>query len=392
LTQGPVRLTDDPLAWLIGRQADGFIANAYEREAVVAHHGEPARFADLLSIADIDRFVAELDFQRGMLMLANASRRVEEREFVSSSGAIDRAAVARLYAEGATIILNQLQESDGRLARLCRSLETVFSCHVQTNTYLTPPSNQGFHTHFDNHDVFVIQIEGEKTWRLYDQPVAAPYRGEPFQPGTYPVGEPVQTFVLRAGDCAYVPRGFMHDAATSGDRPSLHITCGLIVRTWADLVLEAVSQVCVGDPAFRRSLPPGFASPAFDRSALVTDFSSLMRRLAESATPQHALDLAIDEFIGSRLPDISGAIIGAHEPLSVAYVARPSLWRIEEDDGGGVQLSAPAGDLVFPGVSRADLERILSGDPFTTASVAAGDGESLIRRLVAAGLIAAAQA
>lgn len=381
----------DPLTWLLGDQAGTFLSDVYEKAAVAVHHGDPDRYRDLLSLAEIDRVVSEIDLQRGMLTMANAANRIEESDFVMDTGAIDRAAVARLYDEGGTIILNQLQQSYTPLAGLCRALEMVFSCHFQTNTYLTPPSSQGFHTHFDNHDVFVIQIEGEKTWRLYDRPVDAPYRGEEFTPNTYPVGEPVQTFVLRAGDCAYVPRGLMHDAATSGDRPSLHITCGLILRTWADLMLEAVSEVCVKDPAFRRGLPPGFARPDFDRDSVQPEFTALLRRLVDQAGPKSALDLAITEFIGTREPDVTGVITRAHAPPADRYVARPSLWRIEKgavDGEAAVHLIAPGGEMSFTGLSRDALERALSGQAFSPADLGPA-GDKVVRRLVTAGLVTA---
>lgn len=385
----------DPLRWLLGDQAVDFLTEVYERKPVVARHDDPDRFRPLLSLAEIDRLVAELDFQRGMLVMTDASRTIAESEYVAPSGAVDRGAVASLYTGGATLILNQLQQSHSGMAALCRSLEGVFSCHVQTNTYLTPPSSQGFRTHYDNHDVLVIQIEGEKAWRLHDQPVAIPYRGEGFEPGVYPVGELSETFVLRAGDCAYVPRGLMHDAATSGDKPSLHITCGLIVRTWADVVLEAVSEVCVKDEAFRRSLPPGYANAGFDRAALAEEFEGLIQRLAHKARLDSALDLAVREFVLSRESDVGGALLGAHAPLAPAYVARPSIWRIEEEEFDGaitLQLIAPGGEMSFPGLDRARLEHALSGTAFSPDDLGVADPAPVIRRLVAAGLIGATSA
>jgi ribosomal protein L16 Arg81 hydroxylase len=33
---------------------------------------------------------------------------------------------------------------------------------AQTNIYLSPPNAQGFGTHFDSHDVFVLQVAGSK--------------------------------------------------------------------------------------------------------------------------------------------------------------------------------------------------------------------------------------
>ena len=377
---------DKPLYWLLGQGAEGFLAGAFEREPVIVHHDDPQRFLALLSISAVDRKVAEQDLREGMLSMADASRSVDVSDFVSDSGAIDRVAVARLYRRGATIILNQLHQSDIALATFCRSVERVFSCHVQTNIYLTPPGSQGFHTHYDNHDVFVLQIEGEKTWRLYDRPVDAPYRGERFEPGRHLVGEPSHSFVLKAGDCAYVPRGLMHDASTSGDAASLHITCGLLVRTWADLVLEAISEVCVEDPAFRRSLPPGFANREFDRTAAHDLFRSLATDLPARVRLDGALDLFAEQFIRSREPDVLGAVESASMPLGRRYRARLSVWRLLDEDGG-LRLIAPGGDLTFSRAPRAMIERALCGDPFAPGDLAHDGIEEVIRRLTVAGLI-----
>ena len=377
---------EDPLGWLLGPAARGFLGGAFEREPVIVHHDDPLRFRSLLSVAAVDRKVAEQDLREGMLAMVDASRSVDASDFVASSGAIDRVAVARLYSRGATIILNQVHQSDIALAAFCRSVERVFSCHVQTNIYLTPPGSQGFHTHYDNHDVFVLQIEGEKTWRLYDQAIEAPYRGERFEPGKHPVGEPSHSFVLKAGDCAYVPRGLMHDASTSGDSASLHITCGLLARTWADLVLEAISEVCVNDPAFRRSLPPGFANRDFDRASARDHFRALVADIPMRARIDGALDLLTDQFIRSREPDVLGAVESGSSPRGRRYQARPSLWRLLDEDGG-LRLIAPGGDMTFSRAPRAVIERALSGQPFSHEDMGPDQADELIRRLTVAGLI-----
>jgi len=374
------------LAWLLGSAAATFLDDVYERSHVVALHKDPDRFRALLSVATVDRKVAEQDLREGMLSMADATRSVDSSDFVAESGAIDRVAVARLYRRGSTIILNQLHQSDIALADFCRTVERVFSCHVQTNIYLTPPGSQGFHTHYDNHDVFVLQIEGEKTWRLYDRPVEAPYRGERFQSGQHPVGEPSHSFVLKAGDCAYVPRGLMHDASASGDAASLHITCGLLVRTWADLVLEAVSEVCVNDPAFRRGLPPGFANRDFDRTSAQARFRALIAELSSRAQMDDALDLLTEQFIRSREPAVLGAIEAASRPLAGQYRARPSPWRLIDEEGG-LRLIVPGGDMTFSRAPRPVIERALSGEPFAPDDLGNDQAEELIRRLTATGLI-----
>jgi NAD(P)-dependent dehydrogenase (short-subunit alcohol dehydrogenase family) len=39
---------------------------------------------------------------------------------------------------------------------------------TQVNAYITPPSSRGFSPHYDVHDVFVLQVAGEKHWRIHE--------------------------------------------------------------------------------------------------------------------------------------------------------------------------------------------------------------------------------
>lgn len=381
---------DDPLGYVIGaeRVAD-FFARIYEREALVVHHNNPERFAGLISLDAVDRAVTSLDLKDSQLSLADATHDTDSSQYVDSAGFIDRGAVADLHRMGATIILNQAHQFDPALARLCRGLEHTFSSHVQTNIYLTPPSAQGFRTHYDNHDVLVIQVEGEKAWRLYDKPVDTPYRGEGFESGKHQPGELREEFVLKAGDCAYVPRGLMHDASTAGDKPSLHVTVGLITRTWADLMLEAISEAALRSPGLRRSLPAGFAQRDFDRNAARAHFAALAEALARDVQLDPALDLMIDTFIRSRGADNRGTIIEACRGIAATdrfQVRTRAPFRIA-DDGDEVAVVSPGGELNFPESARGAVERALSGEAFTLADIQTEKPEALIATLLAYGLV-----
>lgn len=379
----------DPLGYLIGagRERD-FFARTYEREALVVHHEAPERFRGLISLDDIDRIVTTLDLREGQLALADASAHVDADEYVDGANFIDRGAVADRYRRGATIILNQAHQFDPALARLCRGLEHVFSSHVQTNIYLTPPNAQGFRTHYDNHDVFVIQVAGEKAWRLYEKPVDTPFRGEEFVSKKHAAGELKHEFTLRAGDCAYVPRGLMHDASTSGDAPSLHITVGLITRTWADVMLEAVSEAALRTPELRRSLPPGHHWPSYDRAAGQAHLTRLAEIVAREVKLDPALDLSIDTFIRSRAGDNRGAIRDAVLPIASADRFRlraHAPFRLTED-GERLALIVAGGDMFFKHEERAALERVLSGEAFAVSDLGA-QGEDIAARLLAYGMI-----
>lgn len=373
------------IAWMMGVTTDDFLANAYEQKPLIFTGGDPGRFDTLLTLGRLNDRLAELDLREGMVEMTNARSPIDRSDYVDN-GVVDRVALARGYRNGATLVFNQLQHSDKRLADFCRALEQALSCHIQTNIYLTPPGEQGFRTHYDSHDVFILQVEGEKTWRLYDEPAPSPYRGEKFRSGDHAAGEASHSFVLSAGDCAYIPRGYYHDAVNMGEQPSLHITVGLIVRTWADLMLEAVSEVCLQDRAFRKALPHNYARADFEPDCLKAQFEMLVERLRSTITPANAWGTLSEAFIRSREPDISDAITLNRADLAATYVARSAFTRIAAVEGG-VQVLGPASDFRF---GRAPIElvrRILSGEPFRLSDLIHPEAIDVVERLMTAGLV-----
>ena len=382
----------DPLGHLIGAgRIEDFLARLYEREALVVAHNDPTRFDGLITIDAVDRLITSVDLREGQLDLADASRdKLARSDYIDAAGYIDRGAIADFHRGGATIIMQQAHQIEPSLGRFCRGLEFVFSAHVQTNLYLTPPNAQGFRTHYDNHDVFVLQMSGEKTWRLYEKPIDTPFRGEEFRSGVHASGEVQQEFLLKAGDCAYVPRGMMHDAMTSGDAPSLHVTVGLITRTWADLMLEAVSEAALRTPELRRSLPPGYAHRDFDRTQARAHLKHLGEIVAREIQLDPALDLSADNFIRSRAAENRFAVRDASRPVLTSESFRAqalSPYRIAED-GDRVVIIAPGGELKFNPEARAALERALNGAVFTPADLAGAQApEDLTAKLLAYGLV-----
>ena len=375
---------DDVLDYVIGPAGkQDFLDNYFEQKALIVPREEPDRYCDLLSIARIDELLAGHDFNGDSLDMARADPQISRDQFILSSGYADRGAVGNLYQEGATLILPQLHQQDFGLKTFCRALEAQLSCHVQTNIYLTPPNNQGFRTHYDDHDVFVLQVEGEKLWRIYDQTVDKPFRGEGFNIDRDQPGELVEEFVLKAGDCAYVPRGLMHDAQTQGKGDSLHITVGLIVKTWADLMLEAVSEVALRHPEFRQALPPGYASADYDRSKAEAHFNALVAKIGEEASLDGAFDMFVDNFIRSRPPYSEGAIVkrGAASDPKAKFRLRPFMpWRLAEDEERNqLILITAGGELVFDPAAEAGLDKVLDGEEFDI-SVFADAGDDIAQK------------
>lgn len=377
------------LAGLIApHDAAGFLERVYERSVLHVPGRDPARFKGLISTADIDRRLAGEVFREGEASMARAEPKLSESAYINRHGVLDRGQAARLFQQGATLILPQLHTRVRALADLCRALEADLSAHVQTNIYLTPPNAQGFQTHYDNHCVFVLQVEGEKRWRLYDSPVGAPYRGERFTPGQYAAGEPSQELVLKPGDVLYVPRGLMHDAVNEGSgEPSLHITTGVITRTWADFLLEAISEAALRLPDLRRSLPPGFHRDA-DPGAFKARFTQALRAVEAEADIESVIALFADEFVTSRTPDTAGALTGGPVTDTTQVRRRPLIALHLAEEDGHIAVTGPGGPVMIDLPAAPALERLIAGETLSAvdfAMLGEDKARDAIARLIAFG-------
>jgi hypothetical protein len=219
----------------------------------------PERFAGLLSVAVLDAHLRTDGARSPRIAMAdearNGSAGVPEEEFTLPDGRVDLPRLLTRFDEGASLVVSQFHETHPPLADFCRGLERLFLHPVQSNIYLTPPAAQGFRTHFDTHDVLVLQVEGRKRWRVWDgERIARPTRRTPWPGQMLPEGEP-HVLVLEPGDALYIPRGVMHDAATEPGSLSLHATIGFMEASWAQAIRALLDEAELRDAGLRESLP-----------------------------------------------------------------------------------------------------------------------------------------
>ena len=167
---------------------------------------------------------------------------------------------------------------------------------MQVNAYVTPPSSRGFSAHYDIHDVFVLQVAGEKRWIVHEPVLRGARSGRSPGPsgarrssGRSPSTEPILDVVLRPGDALYLPRGFIHAAEALGD-VCAHLTVGMHVVTRHALV-EALAALAVDDVELRRSLPLGLDLD--DRATLADELRATVAALvayAEETEPEPVVE------------------------------------------------------------------------------------------------------
>ena len=314
------------------------------------------------------------------------------------SGVGDPGRIYEEFRQGATIVLQGLQRSSEPVARFCRSLELELTSPVQANAYVTPPGARGLGVHYDTHDVFVLQVAGAKVWAVHEPVFEDPLPSQPWHAGRGEPGPAILEAELRAGDCLYVPRGFLHSAEAQ-EEMSAHLTVGVLCQTWFD-VLRSVVDEAAADPAFRRSLPPGYAS---DEAGLATGVASAIGQLRdwlEKADPEEAARRLAERFWTGRTPILAGQLrqLLRLDELGDGTVLRCRSGSVCHLVAGADRVTVHLGDrrLEMPAALAPVLRRIVAtgADGFRVGDLADQlDGPSrvvLARRLVREGLLEAA--
>lgn len=379
-----------------------FLEEYWEQRPLVLPRSDAGYYGDLLTAADVDRLVTTGDLTYPEFRMVRSGTSLPLSEYTkttsASGGAPRRVAdpdrIVAEYASGATVILQGLHRSWTPLATLCRSLEAVLTHPTQTNIYVTPPGSQGFAPHYDTHDVFILQVDGSKHWRVYDSPVALPDRSLPYKEQGSPAGTLLYELDLVAGDLLYLPRGFIHEALTSEQR-SIHVTLGITGFTWRDLLSEAIAG-CREDVRFRRNLPPGFASADEGRSALAAELQELAAELAKPEVALGAVDRMMDRFINTRRPISSERLFVAERlselTLDTRVKRRPEVLCRLRSGEEGVRLTFQGKEIALPAYTAAAVAFCTLNEPFRAADLP-NDLDPpgklvLVRRLLREGFLA----
>jgi ribosomal protein L16 Arg81 hydroxylase len=351
-----------------------FFAEHWERQPLLLERGESGYYDSLLTLADVEQYISRGDARSPAIRLAKGgafyapevyTRDVKYGDDVFR-GLADPESVFTEYSGGATITLQAFHLAWPPLGRLCRHLELELDHCVHANAYLTPANTAGFTPHYDTHEVFVLQLSGLKRWRVYPPPIELPHRSQPFSPGHYVLPPaPLMEFDLAAGDLLYLPRGHVH-TTTTAERSSLHVTIGITVYTWMELLLELIQSSGLEQREFRRALPPGFAHQPEARRELAQRLPELLDRVRVALDPE-----AITERFATRIRSAQPrAPVAFHADAS--FIGPDSRLRLVEGidqrlvrERDGLILQLGGRRVRLQAAVAPALEAICRGEPFT---------------------------
>ncbi|MGW9346220.1 JmjC domain-containing protein [Nocardiopsis flavescens] len=267
----------------------------------------------------------------------------------------DMAALGVILNNGGTIVLDSVDSFDPVMEVACRALGWWSGELVSVNCYLAVGDTDGFHLHWDDHDVIAVQLSGEKSWEVRGPSRLSPMYRDAEQ-NVKPSEDLVWAGTMKAGDVMHIPRGWWHTATRLGSGSqghSLHATFGITKRsgvTWANFLSDAARS----DEIFRADLES--SRGPIDDERLVSTLTTLARanppssylhQLRASTPPQRHMPL-IDSF-------------GDLQEMTVVAVTEfpPEVALIENT----VQIASGGKKLTFHARAEAGLRTLLSGHP-----------------------------
>ncbi|MFJ6198992.1 cupin domain-containing protein [Micromonospora sp. NPDC092111] len=359
-------------------------------------------FTDLLSPDDADELLSRRGLRTPFLRVARDGQLVPTARFTGGGGAgaeigdqvLDER-ILELYASGATLVLQGLHRLWPALVDFARDLGTALAQPLQVNAYLTPAGSQGFATHYDTHDVFVLQVDGRKHWRIHPPVLPDPLERQPWGGRADEIaatahGPAALDVVLEPGDALYLPRGWLHSAQAQESR-SLHLTVGIRALTRYALVEELLA-LAAEDPRLRAGLPFGtdVADPDAIEPELTETVEALRDWLLRADPVAVAAGLRRRAWPAARpapiRPLAQAAALAALDPDSRIAPRAGLRWQLAPADGGRVALRLFDRTITLPEQCAPALRALLTGDGLRVGDLPGLDDDAdrlvLARRLL----------
>ena len=185
--------THSALARCVGPvEGERFFDEYWEQKPLLVPRDEEGRFHDLLSIAEVERRVSSR--RASGIPPSASSRRARSTRSATTprtspgrrrpSPGPRRSSGSRPSSSGARRSSSRHCTSTIRLWRASAAISSVSSAIPRRRTRTTRRrSAQGFKVHHDTHDVFCLQVAGEKRWLVYPPVLELPLSSQKYNAG-----------------------------------------------------------------------------------------------------------------------------------------------------------------------------------------------------------------
>ncbi|HEY9633346.1 MAG TPA: cupin domain-containing protein [Coleofasciculaceae cyanobacterium] len=364
-----------------------FLKNNWTSKAVFISSEGHKKFNNLFSWEKLTYLLNFHEFDYPDLRLALNGKVLDESE---------NANLIKWCQEGATLIINKVHKLIPEITAFTSEVKYDLGYSAQVNAYCSWPGKQGFSSHYDTHEAFILQVDGSKQWHVFPDTIKYPLSDQKSASFPPPEGEPYLSCTLNPGDVLYIPRGHWHYAVAL-ENPSLHLTLGVHCKTGIDFIEWLVSELSKKEE-WRKSLPL-----RTETAPINSHIDTLIQNLSQSIKTNNIGDEYIRYLDGLdkplskySLPQQVGFNIftkGTETKFKNAKFQRIGV--SELSDGSGYRIIISGKEVSLKGVPSSLIENLFTGEIFTGNDVISWlpdfdweiDIVPLLTRLVVEGII-----
>jgi len=325
--------------------AEQFFTEHHDR-APLHLKGDPAKFAAVLSWRQINRLLDMTHaWSSKSLMVVLDGKPIPAEQYCTRAvgrdahdqlmqPVVDR--VREWVAKGASVVMNDVDSLTPGLASVSHAIESAGLGKAQANVYISWQSHKAFPAHYDTHDVWAVQVEGEKYWNIWEGraewPISHPiFRSQDQAHHEQAKGKLRAKILMKPGDLLYLPRGWYHDALAEAPA-SVHVAYGAHAPNGMDL-MTILAERALYDVGFRQPLPRQDGSAA-SRFALTQRAGQLGVRIAELCKDPKVMEV-LERFIADYRFQRGG-----NDLLAWRGMAPPSVGAEDAGEGGAFRVVA----------------------------------------------------
>ncbi len=287
---------------------DDFNENYWEKKVLHIQRDNSDFFSSLFSLEDLDKILEYSRPRGGSLRVVKSQQPLNASIYENHDGSLNLNQLYAAYADGYTIVINEVQRFWDPIKAFIQNIRQQLGHNLVGNLYLTPENEKALSPHYDAHDVFALQISGEKHWILYDDDNYKTPLLNSFQPifqREQLTG--AREITLKAGDIMYIPRGVPHEAYTT-DKSSMHITFGVHPTQWVDFLTKSLTHLAQTNIELRRALPIGFlhSKQELFSADFELDLMNIVQKMLTKENVEGALNIIEEEFRTKEQPKPDG--------------------------------------------------------------------------------------
>jgi len=285
--------TTQPLALLGGLSPQQFMKRHWQKKPLLVRGALPG-FEPLLARKELFELAAREEVESRLVAQSGAKWQFRR-------GPLERRALPPLSRPGWTLLVQGVDLHHAAAHELLARFRFVPQARLDDLMISYATDGGGVGPHFDSYDVFLLQAQGQRRWRIGRQKDLSLREGVPLK--ILANFEPEEEYLLEPGDMLYLPPRYAHDGVAQGEcqtysigfrSPARGELAQELLQRLADDAAELAGEGVYGDPRQDATDAPGAIPPELQRfardalQAALKDASALDRLLGEYLTEPKA--------------------------------------------------------------------------------------------------------